>query len=266
MQTDWPTTTFSDENHALDVLMELYGKRWLCGGQRSRYSGLNPSIERAHGALSRQQKLNLERQSIDTFRSTARSFNPGEELALIDDLIALMVMRHYGVPTRLLDWSLSPYVAAYFASEDCDEDGKIWTFSHDQYVLKGNEQWASMRETTVEGPDGRRHWQANLTAFLVEEPPDWFVCQFYDAFQGFPRQRAQRGLFTMMARFGRGHDHAIAKLLSDPNQFHLYLIPSNINRNLLRALREKHGIWRGSLFPDTAGAAETVKLHIFERS
>jgi hypothetical protein len=29
-------------------------------------------------------------------------------------------------------------------------------------------------------------------------------------------------------------------------------------------LREKHGIWRGSLFPDLAGAAETA-LTVFQK-
>jgi hypothetical protein len=39
----------------------------------------------------------------------------------------LFQMRHYSVPTRLLDWSESPLVAAYFAVDSNDEaDGVIW--------------------------------------------------------------------------------------------------------------------------------------------
>jgi FRG domain-containing protein len=36
-------------------------------------------------------------------------------------------MRHYGAPTRLLDWTESLYVAVYFAVEkEPDHDGAVW--------------------------------------------------------------------------------------------------------------------------------------------
>lgn len=38
----------------------------------------------------------------------------------------LFVMRHYRVPTRLLDWSESPLVATYFAVEKDPGDGALW--------------------------------------------------------------------------------------------------------------------------------------------
>ena len=39
----------------------------------------------------------------------------------------LFVMRHHGVPTRLLDWSESPLVAAFFSAiKHDDRDGAIW--------------------------------------------------------------------------------------------------------------------------------------------
>ncbi len=45
----------------------------------------------------------------------------------------LAVAQHYGVPTRLLDWSYSPYVALHFATDDTekyDRDGIIWCVNY----------------------------------------------------------------------------------------------------------------------------------------
>jgi hypothetical protein len=192
MSHEWKSTTLETEGKAFDAFLELSGKQWLCRGQSMRHLGLVPSIDRdGLKNLSRLEKLSLERESINAFRSNARFFShPGEEAALTDDIVALMVMRHYGVPTRLLDWSKSPYVAAYFAALGGDaEDGEIWTFDERLYAKNGKEQWRRWPETTSDLSGDHDKFKAGLTAFTTEDPPkaDWFICGFYSP--GFPSSK-----------------------------------------------------------------------------
>ena len=43
--------------------------------------------------------------------------------------------QHFGVPTRLLDWSKNPLVALYFCCKDqCDRDGAIWLLHAGNYA------------------------------------------------------------------------------------------------------------------------------------
>src|SRR5215218_3325311 len=105
MPHGWKSTTLNSESEALRVLVDLQGKSWTSRGH-SQLNRLVPSIDRKpRHKLDRAEKLALERQSIDQFRSAAHFFSsPGEWGSQSDDFVALMVLRHYGVPTRLLDW------------------------------------------------------------------------------------------------------------------------------------------------------------------
>ena len=251
---NWNCTTVTTEAQVFEMLLKLQGDQWLCRGHPQLYGRLVPSIDRGgREHLSRLEKLSIERRSIELFRSTARFFAQGEEQALRDDFVTLMVLRHYGVPTRLLDWSSSPFVAAYFAvSEDDSEDGEIWAFDRRLYEERGAKQWELSPET--KGGDGQ--FAAGLTAFTEAEPVDSFSCAFYS---GFPRQSAQKGAYSVTARFGLDHAQSIAALLEDNSRHHHYLVPSKLKIELRKLLRDRYDIWRGSLFPNSAGAAETVR-------
>jgi hypothetical protein len=265
MPSRWPTKIFVDAQEALDTLAQLTGRVWLCRGQDRARDCLDPSIDRDRKEMPRSQKLHLERQSINLFRSAARTFaSPGEQEALRDDIVALMVLRHYGVPTRLLDWSTSPYIATCFAVGLKDkEDGELWAFDHEQYARMGKAQWTRWPETTVDGSGVPDRFDAKLTAFALDSPPDWFCCAFYPA--GFPRQTAQRGAYSVTANFGVDHATAIAALLADDRTFRRYIIRAEDKPTLRTTLRDRHGLSWASLFPDSAGAAESVHELLFPK-
>ena len=189
MSYSWRHENLTTEDETFNCLAELQGKRWLCRGQ-SQHWPLVPKIDRGkRKRLPPIEKLKLERESIDIFRTTARFFSPGEHASLTNDNIALALLRHYGVPTRLLDWTTSPYVAAYFAVCGNDkEDGEICSFDHFLYAHRGKDQWWLQPEMTTDHSGDDDKFQAELTQFSTTGKYDWIICMDYPA--GFHRQNA----------------------------------------------------------------------------
>jgi hypothetical protein len=254
----WKTTILNSIPETLKILETLENKGWLFRGQSKCFGKLIPSLDRNPlNKIKRVEKIALERQSIDLFRSTPIHFaSEGEQEALQTDITTLMVLQHYGVPTRLLDWSFSPYVAAFFSAfSSKNENGEIWGFDEKWYEEKGSKQWDKYPETKKDGIFDNQM----PTAFANGEPNDWFVCQFYYSYKSFPRYKAQAAAFSMTSRFGRDHAKFIQALLEDINRYHLYIIKADLKLKLLQFLEEEKDIWRGSIYPDIAGAAEMVK-------
>ena len=126
----------------------------LFRGQACSEWKLDPSFTRIakKRCLDRTQTLQLERETVNKFSISGSKLLPLEytiDLALsrftrggtgIDLMGWLVVMQHYGAPTRTLDWSSSPWVALYFACCERDEqDGVLWIADFakvDEYAKK----------------------------------------------------------------------------------------------------------------------------------
>ncbi len=69
-----------------------------------------------------------EERASRVFRRKAHVYL-NNSAALDDTLRCLALMQHHGAPTRLLDFTKSPYVAAFFALEDAMGDAAVYALN-----------------------------------------------------------------------------------------------------------------------------------------
>jgi hypothetical protein len=84
---------------------------WYRGCGKASYD-LKPSLYRHQQSRMIEDILVLEKDLIARFRQRSIPFH---SRVLTDPWEWLFLMQHYGVPTRLLDWSESPLMALFFA-------------------------------------------------------------------------------------------------------------------------------------------------------
>ncbi|NJO02536.1 MAG: FRG domain-containing protein, partial [Bacteroidia bacterium] len=77
----------------------------------------------------------LEKHLIRNFSKYSRRLTSLSQLDSFWDTLA--AAQHFGLPTRLLDWTYSPYVALHFATSNLykyQQDGVIWAVNHEKVI------------------------------------------------------------------------------------------------------------------------------------
>jgi len=106
-------------NDPADLMSQLngLGNHFIYRGQSNATWALSPSLERLFGPTQdRARAKKFEDHYIRIFQSKFHLYDT-ENQQPSTKLAWLAMMQHYGVPTRLLDFSESDYVALYFALE-----------------------------------------------------------------------------------------------------------------------------------------------------
>jgi hypothetical protein len=180
-----------------------------------------------------------------------------------DNLEWLALMQHHGAPTRLLDWTRSPYVALFFAFEVAREpDGycALWAIDMD---------WCRQRSREVVEKRACRNLNpqeslGNATVFnqVFLEATIEFVAPL-QPFRMNERLTIQQGLFlcpgSAEAPFMqnlKGLDNGVLR-----NSLHKLRIPRGLRAEVLKALARMN-IGRATLFPGLDGFAQSLGVNV----
>ena len=172
-----------------------------------------------------------------------------------DDKAAwLFLMQHFGLPTRLLDWTASPLIAAYFAVSDekyGNQPGLLWAFDPFEFNK------ALVNNADVPSADHQKLRPHFAAPFDTDELPPCTVVAIYPA-QVDTRMLVQSSAFTI-----HSSETAIEDMHSNSRWLKSFAIPANEKRRILGDLREL-GIRRCTLFPDLQNLAADLKLRYFD--
>jgi hypothetical protein len=175
LDSDDPIRTVSDWQEVINCLHHFPAPRsgfdgqgdiertaWAFRGVDDATFQLEPSIERSAKGSSMGWAA-LELNVSQEFKSRAQMYI-SPPLIPTDELTWLALMQHYGIPTRLLDFTFSPFVAVYFAareskhkgqSEDQREHVRVWAMDLEAINKRFRGSMAQF-ESSVEGKSRER--------------------------------------------------------------------------------------------------------------
>jgi DNA polymerase III epsilon subunit len=198
-----------------DKAIEGISKTALCRGVSNHEYALLPSLFRHIDTESTDTR---EHNLMWVFKTHAKAHlakTPENEIEW------MVIAQHHGLPTRLLDWSLSPLVACFFAVQSLSkEDAAIYIYDIGKFK----------KEEDIKSSDLR-----DIVAFFPSHATK--------------RVTAQSGMFTI-------HPTNEMKLESDSIQ--KILIPAQKKKYFLEKL-VKFGIHQGTIFPDLDGLSNYIR-------
>jgi hypothetical protein len=219
----------------------------LYRGQKNDYLLLPKLIRKVNEKQKVKEFFKIEKRIMSDFKNS--SIICDRKIKDYNDWKILSIAQHYGLPTRLLDWSTNPLTALWFAFEsekDDDKDRIVWG-------LVVNKE--SLADVESDLPD-------QYSYIMAFKPLDLD-----------PRIIAQGSWFTIQSVqiFGPGGDGIPSfddiPALNELDEFEYslarFILPNKIRLDILKEL-DVLGINYFTLFPDLSGLCKNIEWHEFE--
>lgn len=247
---------------------------WYRGSDDESFS-LNPSLLRPpfrhldlQGAELDRDMQQAEYEIAIDFRTRGRPYFKWHPMTPWEEML---LMQHYGFPTRLLDWTESLVNAAYFACRDVtsEKDGAVWMMAPNYLLEKvdadGQRNYGGTHlPTTNEALEAYKPISRaiDLQAF-AQLPPLPLFPEFIDV-----RITAQRGRFTVHTFQERSLEQLNESDASAVGQRYSFLQKVIIPASAKPTIRQQALIFGGadeaSMFPDLEGLSRAMRFDAIE--
>jgi len=222
---------------------EYSGATWYRGHADSAWE-LTPGYFRLNEPPS-------ESTLIKRFKQSAAMLIDGSPKTSFD---WLFLMQHYGVPTRLLDWSESPLIALYFAvseKQHADKDGALWSLKPSE--LNKNAGINDTEEIFFIPSFEDDELENYSVEILSQNARNKLKPLATIATRNNPRIQAQLGVFTI-----HHHDQSPIEKIGDASHAIKYIIPRE-SKEIISTQLSLLGFTKFQLFPELASIGELIK-------
>jgi hypothetical protein len=254
--------TLQQYSELVEELMAGDTQLWYRGVGQVTYV-LKPSLYRHPTITDPAELLKLERQLLQRFRE--RSI-PYEERPFVRDEVweYLFLMQHFGVPTRLLDWTENPFIGLYFAVTAATVDPATLEATEPACVWILNP--GPWNETSLSDisfpPEILSVSDKALEAFESRSDPTYMrntpVAMY--GLHNSARIVAQRGVFTIFGQSTDAFDTMYINGLFPDDTLVQAQLPQDAVHGLMRSLFAI-GVTDSVAYPDLAGLALDIKRH-----
>jgi hypothetical protein len=162
-----------------------------------------------------------------------------------DDFEWLALMQDHGAPTRLLDFTWSPYVAAFFALHNTTKEGVIWACNPVEIER--------MKQVDLEKPGGfRKTFLSGAGSFVWLGEP----------YAMNRRLIAQSGTFLVPAVLDKSIEDILREYPSPKDTLIKFIVPADTIRE--KGMRELYrmNVTQATLFPDLDGLARSLAYEL----
>ncbi len=235
-------------------------RSWLFRGQRDNSWNIWSSLSRhlrnfqIHESVWPEQEARILR----IFKRKAHLYLPKVPRD-DDDFQWLALIQHYGGPTRLPDFTWSPYVAAFFAMETAVADAAVFAFDPRSLPKELPNVDVDGQQRTFYSVGGMGDAGAYSALFL---PGTHDVISHADPAALNQRITAQLGTFLVPGSLNKSLNHIIHGLCADTDSALVkFTLPKSIREIAMQSLHNRN-VNNASLFPDLNGLAQSLRYEL----